>query len=335
MTPALLDLLCDPIDRQPLRLEGAERDARGHIVSGALVSDSGRRYPIIDGIPRFQQQVELTDTVESFGDEWNHFDFIAFRDNWLQHTVRNTFGSVDAFRDKVVVDAGADSGSQSRWIHEAGARQVIALELSHAVDGVMRRNLDGLDNVDIVQCSIDAPPLRDACIGGIVICHNVIQHTRSVEDTAHALWRLVGPGGEFVFNCYPKNDLGWLRRMRLRLYEALRAFLSRRSFHFRLAYARTMAVLRFVPLLGVVLEKSMLMVRGDVVPGPNWIRRAYRAGALNTFDCYGSHAWQHLKSDDETRALVARLQPDASLVGNLDRYFLRPQPIGIALRISR
>ena len=75
----------------------------------------------------------------------------------------------------------------------------------------------------------------------------------------------------------------------------------------------------------------MLMVRGDVVPGPNWIRRAYRAGALNTFDCYGSHAWQHLKSDDEIRALVAQLQPDASRIGNLDRYFLRPQPIGIAL----
>lgn len=121
MTPALLDLLCDPIDRQPLRLADAVRDARGHVVSGELISDSGRRYPIIDGIPRFQQQAELTGTVESFGDEWNHFDFIAFRDNWLQHTVRNTFGSVDAFRDKVVVDAGAGSGSQSRWIHEAGA----------------------------------------------------------------------------------------------------------------------------------------------------------------------------------------------------------------------
>ncbi len=335
MTPGLLELLCDPVDRQPLRLDNASYDARGHIVSAELVSSTGQRYPVIDGVPRFHRQPEMTDSVESFGDEWNHFDFIAFRDNWLQHTVRNTFGSLEVFRGKVVVDAGAGSGSQSRWIHEAGAAHVIALELSHSVDGVMRRNLDGLEGVDIVQCSIDAPPLRDACIPGIVICHNVIQHTRSVEDTARSLWRLVGPGGEFVFNCYPKNDLGWLRRMRLRLYEGLRAFLSRRSFGFRLAYARTMSVLRFVPLLGLVLEKSMLMVRGDVVPGPNWIRRAYRAGALNTFDCYGSHAWQHLKSDDEIRALVAELQPDPSRIGNLDRYFLRPQPIGIALRLSR
>jgi hypothetical protein len=96
-----------------------------------------------------------------------------------------------------------------------------------------------------------------------------------------------------------------------------------------------MATLRFVPLLGWFLEKSLFMVRGEVTAGPDWMRRAWKAGALNTYDCYGSHAFQHLKTDDEIRALVAELQPNPALIRNADRYYLRPQPIGIGLRLFK
>jgi len=334
VNPLLLDYLCDPADQSPLKLIDPNLAEDGSILSGTLQSASGRSFPIREGVPRFAQP-EAQHSVTSFGDEWNHFNFDEFRINWLEHTVKHTFGSLDEFRHKVVVDAGAGSGIQSRWISEAGARHVIALELSHSVDDVMKRNLAGMRNVDIVQCSIDAPPLRDACIDGMVICHNVIQHTASVENTARALWRIVASGGEFVFNCYPKNDQGLLRKLRFRFYEALRAFFVKRSFGFLLAYARIMAALRMVPLLGWVLEKSMLVVRGDVPAGPSYLRRAYRSAALNTFDCYGSHSYQHLKTDDEIRALVSELQPDTSLVRNMDRYFLRPPPVGIALRLRK
>jgi hypothetical protein len=44
--------------------------------------------------------------------------------------------------------------------------------------------------------------MRRRCIDGFVYCHNVIQHTPSVEKTAHALYALTAPGCEFVFNCY-------------------------------------------------------------------------------------------------------------------------------------
>ena len=131
-----------------------------------------------------------------------------------------TYGRHD-IAGKLVVDAGAGSGMQSRWMREAGARRVIVLELSHSVDGVMSQNLRGLDGVDIVQCSIDRPPLKDGCIDGIVICHNVIQHTPSVETTARALWALVAPGGEFAFNCYLQNTFSAPRRFRFWLYQPL------------------------------------------------------------------------------------------------------------------
>jgi hypothetical protein len=159
------------------------------------------------------------------------------------------------------------SGAQTLWMLEAGAKRVIVLELSHSVEGVVRRNLEasGYTNWDIVQCSIDAPPIREQSID-LVMCHNVIQHTPSVErDGARA----VPPrqaGGEFVFNCYQKNDQGLLRWIRLHcIFEPLRAVLSRCPFRVNLAYATVLAALRLVPGLGALLEKSGFCSRGVVL----------------------------------------------------------------------
>lgn len=340
MTPFLLSLICEPVSKAPLDLVNPRFDADGNIESGELVSPSGKSYPIVSGIPRFDGFAPK-ETVQSFGDEWNFFDFADHKENWLAHTVANTFGSVDAFEAKLIVDAGGGSGAQSRWFLEHGAKHVVMLELSHSVDGVAQRNLRGLKNVDVVQCSIDAPPLKDRCIDGIVYCHNVIQHTPSVERTARELFALTAPGGEFVFNCYQLNDRGVLRWMRWHLiYRPVRAILSRMPFMVILSYARVMAILRLIPGIGGILEKLLLVGQGDVprIAGQSsleHLRRRFRSAALNTFDAYGSHSYQHHKRDDEIQALINELQPDVSKVLNADKYFRRPPPIGCALRLFR
>ena len=336
MRSDLVDFLCDPIDHSNLTLSLATTGDDGDIQSGVLSSESGRQYPIVDGIPRFVRCIETARGVASFGNEWNYFNYDLFKINWLTHVVAHTFGTTDVFRDKVIVDCGAGSGMQSKWMAELGAERVIALELSHSVDGVMRRNLAGMMNVDIVQCSIDQPPLKSGCIHGIVICHNVIQHTPSVEDTARALWRCVGTGGEFAFNCYMKYPDDWVWSLRWRLvYRPMRAFLSRRSFQTALAYAKTMACLRFVPLLGTILERAQFVVCGDVPQGPDQVRRQYKSAVLNTFDWYGSHQFQHQKSKEEIRALVSELQPDETLRRNVEAYLTRQIPPGLAMRLAK
>ena len=340
MTPFLLDLLCEPVTKAPLRLVDAVISADGTIETGALVTPSGRRFPIVNGIPRFVES-DKTETVESFGDEWNHFNFTDFKINWLKHTVANTFGSTNAFKGKLIVDAGGGSGAQTKWFAEYGASHVIMMDLSHSVDDVVQRNLAGVKNVDVIQCSIDTPPLRDQSIDGIVYCHNVIQHTPSVEKTAHALYALVAPGGEFVFNCYPLNDQGFMRWCRWHLvYQPLRQVLSHMPFGVIILYARIMAALRLVPGLGAFLEAAGFSMQGDVPllkDESPWahMKRRFKNTALNTFDWYGSHKYQHHKTEDEIRALATSLQANASKLGNLDKYFIRPAPIGCALRIFR
>lgn len=340
MTPQLLDILREPVTKAPLQLIGKTRDDRGRIVSGELVSPSGQRYPVVNGIPRFVEATPKA-AVESFGDEWNHFNFVDHKVNWLSHAVANTFGSTDAFAGKLIVDAGGGSGAQTKWFVEYGAKHVIMMELSHSVDDVVRHNLANISNVDVIQCSIHAPPLADGCIDGMVYCHNVIQHTPSVERTAHALFSLVAPGGEFIFNCYPLNDQGALRWVRWHLiYKPLRAALSRMPFGVILAYARVMATLRLIPVLGAVLEKLNLVYQGDVPRIEREstllrLKRRYKAASLNTFDWYGSHHFQHHKRDDEMRAVVEALQPEPSMVLNMDKYFRRPPPIGCAIRVFK
>jgi uncharacterized protein YbaR (Trm112 family) len=340
MTPYLLSIICEPVTKNKLHLKNAIYDELGNITSGELLSDGGNAYPIVNGIPRFEGFVP-GNTVSSFGDQWNHYNFTDFKINWLSHTVANTFCSTDVFKDKIIVDAGGGSGAQTKWFLEYGAKHVILLELSHSVDEVVLANLKGFQKYDIIQCSIDAPPLLDSSIPGIVYCHNVIQHTPSVEKTAHALFKLIDNSGEFVFNCYGLNDLGPIRWMRINLiYRPLRATLSSMPFGVNKLYAHTISVFRMIPLIGWLLEKTGLAIQGDVpvIPGEsvwNRIKRRYKCSCLNTFDSYGSHKYQHLKRDDEMWALIKDLQPDLTKVSNTDKYFSRPAPIGTALRIRK
>lgn len=334
-----MEIIADPDDKKPLKLENPVYEGK-KIISGLLVAESGKQYPIVNGIPRFVTD-ENRKSVESFGNEWNYFNFIDHKEDWLRHTVRNTFGTTDYFKNKIIIDAGGGSGSQSKWFLESGAEHVILLDLSHSVDEVVKNNLQGFDNVDVIQCSIDNPPLLDSSIEGIVYCHNVIQHTSSVEKTANSLWRIISAKGEFVFNCYPLNDQGLLRYLRHHLiYMNLRRFLSRMPFRFILAYASFVAILRLIPILGYLLDKLHFVIQGDVRRAKNesinqYLRRRFKSARLNTFDAYGSHSFQHHKSDFEILNLALSLQKDSSKIINLEKYFLRPQPIGCALRLIK
>jgi ubiquinone/menaquinone biosynthesis C-methylase UbiE/uncharacterized protein YbaR (Trm112 family) len=340
MNPRLLPLLCCPTTRSPLQLEEARLTPDGDITDGWLIAQANPlyRYQVVRGVPRFAPQSGAANSasVESFGDQWNYFNYDDFASHF-RHALENTFGDISIFRGKVVVDAGAGAGMQSRWLAEAGAAHVIALELSHAVDGIIAANLRGVKNVDVIQCSIDSIPLRNASVlGGIVMCHNVIQHTPSVQDTLTDLWRIAGAGTEVTFNCYTRDDSTPLKRARFWIYQHVRQVVAGLPFAGRLAYAHLMAALRFVPVLGWVLEKADLMRRGMVFAPTFWsrVKASYSVAVLNTFDYFGAHAYQHHHSFDEIKVMVAALAPPAETI-NGGVYYQPHQPVGIMLRLLK
>lgn len=334
MHTRLLAYLCDPVDLTALEPSPGTRIVDDRIEDGDLVSETGKQYPIVNGIPRIIVDQAIKPSVVSFGDEWNYFNYDRFKANWLKHIAYGAFGSPDYFKKKLVVDCAAGSGMHAKWMSEYGASHVIALELSDCVDGVTRENLRGVDNVDVIQCSIDAPPIKPNSINGLVICNAAIQHTPSVENTAKALWRMIGSEGELSFSCYARypDDAVWMARYWL-VYMPLRAILSRCSFETILAYAKLMARLRTVPGLGVFLEKANFLVRGDVPSGDYYQERLYETTVLNTFDWYGSHKYQHHLSAKELAAICDAMSPEPRQILNLEAYRRRPLPPGLPIRL--
>ena len=106
MTKFLLEILVDPISREKLKLKDEHVDKNGNIKSGILYTEN-ISYPIVNGIPRFAGHGEIDESVESFGNQWNRFNFDKFKMHWLEHTMKNSFDNgVYDIKDKVVVDAG-------------------------------------------------------------------------------------------------------------------------------------------------------------------------------------------------------------------------------------
>ena len=170
----------------------------------------------------------------------------------------------------------------------------------------------------------------------------MIQHTPSVERTAHALYALVAPGGELVFNCYGLNDgPGMLRWIRAHIIgHGIFAITRKMSDGQVMVFSYAMAWARLIPFVGWFLEQSGVIRCGDVpiVAGETALarlKRRFKQTYLNMRDQHGRHHYQHEKTDSELRSLLAELQPDSSKILNADRYFSRPPPIGIAFRVFR
>ena len=100
-----------------------------------------------------------------------------------------------------------------------------------------------------------------------------------------------------------------------------------------MSYARLMARLRMVPVVGDLLEKANFLVRGDVPPGDRYAERLYEATVLNTFDWYGSHQYQHHLSGEELAAICHSLSPAPRTILNLEAYRKRPVPPGMHIRL--
>jgi len=344
MTKYLLKLLVDPVTKEKLKLVNERFDNLGNISSGDLISETGLSYPIINGIPRFAGYKTLDKSVESFGEQWNRFNFDKFKAHWLSHTINNSFDNgLKDIQGQIIVDAGGGAGMQSYWLLESGAKHVIMMDLSNTVDNIVKDNFFGKNyqNFDIIQCSIDMPPIKSNSIEGIVMCHNVIQHTPCIEKTAKALFDLVSPSSKFVFNVYRENNDGVLRKVRWSFYLRLRSFLSQRSMKFRLVYSNLMGILWFVPILGKLLKISMMLIKGKSPQDKNEtikqrVIREFCSVVTNTYDWYGSHSYQHHMRDNDLEKLMFKLQPDENKIENKDKYFSRkPVYNGSSLRIIK
>ena len=212
MRRELLSLLVCPgcegsFELQVDRADGAE------ILEGALACQPCRSiFRITRGIPRI-----LPDTLnqgkdatsDAFGYEWSHYSELADTDKkeflgWMSPLTPSDF------EDRVVLDAGCGKGRHSLLSAQFGARTVVGIDLSVAVEAAYR-NTRHLDNVHIVQADILNLPFKRPF--DLVYSVGVVHHLPSPADGFSSLVKHVKPGGRISVWVYGKEGNAWIEKI--------------------------------------------------------------------------------------------------------------------------
>jgi ubiquinone/menaquinone biosynthesis C-methylase UbiE/uncharacterized protein YbaR (Trm112 family) len=203
MKRKLLDILACPVCEGYLRITVSD-EQNGEIRSGTLLCSCGKRYEIIQGIPRF---VSVENYADSFGFQWNRFRLEQIdTSNQTNLSERRFWNETDwnseYMRGKWILDAGCGAG-RFLEIASRGEAQVIGLDLSDAVDAAME-TLNSRDNVHLVQASIYELPFKKERLDAIY-CIGVIQHTPEPLKVFHSFARVLKKGGRLAVTIYEKK----------------------------------------------------------------------------------------------------------------------------------
>jgi SAM-dependent methyltransferase len=205
-----LGLMCCPETGEPLKLYREETLPSGRIISGKLVSLSGRQYPIVRGVPRF---VDREEYASSFGYEWNRWARLQFDSEnegkpMAGHSTRMweaiTKASEDRVNGKTILEFGCGSGRFLDVVRRKGGIAV-GIDMSLAVESA-RSNFGDDPDVLILQADIFNPPFRSGTFdGGYAI--GVLHHTPDPSAGLRALAMTVRRGGWVSCVVYPRRGL--------------------------------------------------------------------------------------------------------------------------------
>jgi SAM-dependent methyltransferase len=212
---AALPLLACPACRAALLLADRAPAADGHVVTGSLACAAlgcGARYPIAGGVPRLLPPGTaplVAATADRFGSQWKIFDHMApHQEEWLRAWLE-PIGPAE-IRGRVVFEAGCGKGRHSVVVGGWGARDLVALDLSEAVD-VAFAHARALENVHVVQGDLLAPPVPAGRFD-LAFSIGVLHHLPDPKAGFDALRAQVRLGGRVAIWVYGRESNEWIVR---------------------------------------------------------------------------------------------------------------------------
>jgi SAM-dependent methyltransferase len=256
MKAHLLQYLACPTCGAELSLAAQQR-ADNKIINGELSCRScAQTYPIRGGIPRFAEPANdeaQRETAANFGAQWLTFDHVGahheqqFRD-WIAPV------TPDFVRGKIVLEGGCGKGRHTLLLSEWGARDVIGVDLSVAVEAAYRHT-NHLPNVHIIQADIYRLPLKQvfdyACSVG------VLHHLPDPRAGFASLSKHVKPGGAISAWVYGRENNGWIVHFINPLRARVTAKLPTRALYF-LSYLPSLFLYLLLKLVYVPLGRTSL-----------------------------------------------------------------------------
>jgi SAM-dependent methyltransferase/uncharacterized protein YbaR (Trm112 family) len=209
--PSLVSWLACPECRGELVLH-SDRTCGAEVEEGRLeCSACDGRYPILRGVPRFAPVPEagiVERTSSRFGNQWRHFRerFDEFQASFLDWVSPLT---PEDFSERIVLDAGCGMGRFTDVAASFGARAVIGVDLSEAVE-IAHQGARERENAHVVQADLRKLPLRRVI--ELTFSLGVLHH---IPDGAACLAHLASrtvPGGTVHIWVYGREGNEWLLR---------------------------------------------------------------------------------------------------------------------------
>jgi SAM-dependent methyltransferase len=281
MRQRLLQYLACPECGGAIELLSAARTEGDEILEGVLnCIDCARNFPIVRGVPRFVnlQEIEADKaaTAASFGWEWQHFSRVD------EHYAKQFLGWIapveeDFFQNKIVLEGGCGKGRHTRLAAEWGARDVIAIDVSEAVETAYAATRN-LENAHIIQADIYKLPLRK--IFDYAFSVGVLHHLPEPQEGFAALAAKIKLGGHLSAWVYGAENNVWITRWINPLREKITSRISPRALlHVsKLPAAALYAATKFVY---APLNKS--------AKGESYARRLFYNDYLKALSVFGWH----------------------------------------------
>jgi SAM-dependent methyltransferase len=185
----------------------------GEIMEGELRCPScSSSFPITSGIPRFadldQVESDKRATATGFGWQWQHF---TQEDERYAEQFLGWIAPVkpEFFRDKVTLEGGCGKGRHTQLAARWGAREVIGIDLSVAVETAYAATR-ALPNAHIIQADIYHLPLARKFDYAFSV--GVLHHLPDPRAGFVALASKVKPGGHVSAWIYGAENNEWITR---------------------------------------------------------------------------------------------------------------------------
>jgi SAM-dependent methyltransferase len=230
---ALVEYLACPDCGGDLEL-GTGQIQDDHVMEGALHCEPcSVDYPIQRGVPRFTQAHSEghAATAEAFGWQWKRYPELQqrYRQQFLDWIFPVT---PDQFTRRVVLEGGCGKGRHTALAAEFGARAVIAVDLSDAVDPAFA-NTREFENAHIVQADLNFLPVKPVIDYAFSV--GVLHHLPDPERGFRSLVSKLRPGGRLSAWVYGREGNGWI----VHLVSPLRKHVTSRLPHRLLSWLAT------------------------------------------------------------------------------------------------